>query len=120
MSRKTIQIAPFSYAAIGTPDGYACVRCSASGVRLYREYNTFLDHQVLWCRACVVAETGGAHYGGDPRYSSPKEHQLGQSRTLVAAVPTEDGETFWGFSSVPQAGVDWWDRLPKTAPGATP
>ena len=31
---------------------------------------------------------------------------------LVPAVPSEEGDTFWGYMSVPQAGCDWWDRLP--------
>jgi hypothetical protein len=32
---------------------------------------------------------------------------------MVGAVPTEDGSTFWGFSSVPTDGVGWWESLPK-------
>lgn len=31
---------------------------------------------------------------------------------LVPAIPTEDGDTFWGYTSVPQAGCAWWHRLP--------
>ncbi len=30
----------------------------------------------------------------------------------VPAVPTEDGEGFWGYSSVPDDGVKWWRALP--------
>ena len=30
----------------------------------------------------------------------------------VPAVPTEEGDTFWGYTSVPQAGCDWWRSLP--------
>ena len=30
----------------------------------------------------------------------------------VPAVPTEDGSTFWGYTSVPEAGCVWWQRLP--------
>ena len=30
----------------------------------------------------------------------------------VPAVPTEDGETYWGYTSVPQPGCDWWSNLP--------
>lgn len=104
---------PCDYASSATPRGYDCGSCKATGVRLYREYQTFLSHQALLCRACVIKETGGLHYDGDPRYSSKSEHQIGQSRTLVAAVPTEEGDTFWGFTSVPRPGVQWWDRLPK-------
>ncbi len=31
---------------------------------------------------------------------------------LVPAVPTKEGDTYWGYTSVPQAGVKWWERLP--------
>lgn len=106
-------IEAFTYRSNVTPKGYVCGPCGARGVRLYREYSTFLDHQVLRCRACVIVETGGPYYAGDPGYAREHEHQLGQSRTLVLAVPTEDGETFWGYSSIPDAGVEWWNRLPK-------
>ena len=30
---------------------------------------------------------------------------------LVAAVPTEDGSTYWGYTSVPKDGVKWWENL---------
>jgi len=32
---------------------------------------------------------------------------------LVPAVPTEDNETYWGYTSVPDAGVAWWRALPN-------
>jgi hypothetical protein len=31
---------------------------------------------------------------------------------LVPAVPTDEGTTFWGYTSVPQDKVDWWQDLP--------
>jgi len=30
----------------------------------------------------------------------------------IPAVPTQEGDTYWGYSSVPQDGVEWWVRLP--------
>lgn len=107
-------IEAFTYASGATPKGYTCGTCGANGVRLYREYNTFLEQQSLRCRACVIVETGGPYYNGDSSYARPHEHQLGQSHTLILAVPTEDGETFWGYTSIPGAGIDWWNRLPKS------
>lgn len=95
--------APFSYADQGTPEGYRCGYCHATGVRLYRLYNVFLDGQRLSCRTCACKDGEEQPYGQD-------EHIIGW---LVAAVPTEEGDTYWGFSSVPQSGVDWWNRLPK-------
>jgi hypothetical protein len=31
---------------------------------------------------------------------------------LVPAVPTEEGDTYWGYTSVPSAGCVWWFLLP--------
>lgn len=33
----------------------------------------------------------------------------------VPAVPTEEGDTYWSYTSVPDAGVQWWRRLPTRA-----
>jgi hypothetical protein len=42
---------------------------------------------------------------------------------LIPAVPTEEGDSFWGYTSVPQPGCEWWYRLsyrlPDQAPVAT-
>lgn len=96
-------VAPIQYADGKTPEGYICSDCGASGVRLYREYQTFLENQHLRCRACACKKQ---HRGPD----NHSEYSIGW---LVAAVPTEDGLTFWGYTSVPDDGVKWWDNLPK-------
>lgn len=98
-------VMPFRYSDAGTPEGYVCGECGATGVRLYREYQTFLDHQTLRCRSCACKSQGE-----EP--PDPREHQIGW---LVGAVPTEDGRTYWGYTSVPPEGVAWWDALPKGA-----
>jgi len=38
------------------------------------------------------------------------DHSIGW---LVAAVPLESGDTYWGFTSVPDDGVEWWQNLPR-------
>ena len=96
-------VGEFSYEQPTTPDRYVCSDCGKRGVRLYREYQTFLEHQVLRCRTCALENQNRTH--GDMR----SEHSIGW---LVAAVPCEDGSTFWGYCTVPAAGVTWWDRLP--------
>lgn len=93
---------PVDYGSATTPEGYHCEHCEAAQVKLWRRYQTFLDQQTLLCAACVEAETGERLEG--------KGHSIGW---WVGAVPTADGETFWGYTSVPEAGVAWWDRLPK-------
>lgn len=97
-------IAPFSYADSTTPVGYKCAVCGALGVRLYRQYQTFANQIRLHCRECALADQ--KQKGTD----DVTEHSIGW---LVAAVPTVEGDTFWGFTSVPDDGVKWWDRLPR-------
>lgn len=94
---------PFRYSDKNPPEEYKCRDCNITGVRLYREYQTFLEHQILRCRKCAIKNQ-------DEQPAQPKEHEIGW---LVAAVPTEEGDAFWGYSSVPLEGVKWWDNLPK-------
>ena len=105
--KRTGIVDKFKYLDGTVPEGYFCADCGITGVRLYREYNTFLEHQHLSCRACTLIEEQDET---DELYGSA-EHTIGWK---VAAVPTEDGSTYWGYTSVPQDGVDWWDNLPKT------
>jgi hypothetical protein len=103
----SVTVSPFKYSDPGTPEGYVCGECGVSGVHLYRDYQTFLDHLTLRCQACALK-----HQKRDAP-DSPSEHSIGW---LVAAVPTEEGDTYWGFTSVPDAGVRWWDNLPSVKP----
>lgn len=94
----------FKYKKGTVPKGYKCDKCGVFGVRLYRRYQTWLEGQMLRCRSCALKSQS------QPQPDSESEHSIGW---LVAAVPTEDGTTYWGYTSVPQEGVEWWDRLPK-------
>lgn len=123
-----LKIESFSYSSNETPKGYACGVCGRAGVKLWREYQTFLDHQTLSCVDCALKRAEENNKDGKGcRYQGPADvqgmvtvhysvhgasHLTDQIGWLVPAVPTEDGETFWGYSSVPQPGVEWWKRLP--------
>lgn len=83
---------------------YRCAECGVSGVRLWRQYQTFASKIRLLCTAHALADQnldqidrGGVSIGW-----------------LVPARPV-DG-TFWGQTSGPQSSVDWWDALPETPP----
>lgn len=129
------------------PEDYVCGECGASGIKLWREYQTFLDNQSLRCLTCACREqdkvrtptedgcslyTDKIHHwyrtaemepdwwtGYDPKEGPPSntiETKTQRERTdqigwRVPAVPTEDG-TYWGYTSVPTPGVDWWRKLP--------
>lgn len=110
-----IKIEPFSYEQFSplphihsgparTPVGYVCSKCGMAGVKLWRHYQTCLDYQSLFCAFCAEADQGKTYreYG----------RSIGDSiGWLVPAVPTEDGTTFWGYTSIPSAGCFWWFSL---------
>lgn len=107
----TISIEAFKYRT-KTPKGYECSHCHVTGVKLWREYQTFLDHQQLLCATCapIVKPREAAAQAEFRRKYSIVTDQLCD---MVPAIPTEDGTTFWGYSSVPQDGVEWWKTLPE-------
>lgn len=104
MSRKRA-CEPLDYGKEEAPSEYRCDDCGAHGVRLWREYNTFVDCQTLRCRPCAIKSKPPEDEDIEERFDSD------QVAGMVPAVPTEDGETFWGYSSVPMDGVRWWYGL---------
>lgn len=95
---------------------YRCGECGATGVRLWREYNTFLNYQHLYCRTCAVKDQKKTPEDLE-EYERIRCDQIGW---LVPAVPTRDGDTFWGYSSVPQGLCNWWFSLPTMADETLP
>jgi hypothetical protein len=106
----------------GAPRGYTCNRCRAHGVKLWRDYNTFLNHQELMCAACLQQHAASKGYAGEVNERGRWATRPGEGYSSdsfcwrVPAVPTADGRTFWGYSSVPPEGCTWWDRLPVRQP----
>ncbi len=100
------------YTTNDVPEGYRCSKCGAHGVKLWRQYQTFADEIELLCASCACADQGvedniGAD-GGHPSDGSRTD----SIKWLVPAVPTEDGDTFWGYTSTPTPGCMWWQRIP--------
>ncbi len=87
----------------GAPADYRCSTCGKHGVKQWRQYNTLACVVELMCKRCAEADQG--------KHPVNLEH-CDQIGWMVPAVPTEDGETFWGYSAVPDPGVQWWKRLP--------
>lgn len=130
------------------PEYYVCGECGATGVKLWREYQTSLCQTTLLCLTCACEEQGEArtptedgcslytgtisHFyrtkemlpnqgiGYDPKEGPPPEaietyviqERSDQIDWRVPAVPTEESKNFWGYTSVPLAGVKWWCNLP--------
>lgn len=105
------------------PKAYRCGTCGAHGVKLWREYQTFLSQQTLECASCVgksqkkdVSEMnaeGQVPWVVAPGFTPQWTTSIGWR---VPAVPTAEGDTMWGFSSAPYDALMWWRRLPNGLP----
>lgn len=107
---------PFTYASGDVPPTYRCSGCGAFGCKLWREYQTFLDQQSLLCADCAGEAEGKdvSKIDSDGRRPTALSDNLrtDQIGWRIPAVPTEENNTYWGYTSVPDAGVYWWRQLP--------
>jgi hypothetical protein len=96
------------------PTSYRCGECGASGCKLWREYQTFLVHLSLYCARCAAKaqKKDISDMDQEGSYTDPDGFRCDQIGWLVPAVPTQENDTFWGYTSVPQPGVMWWRGLP--------
>jgi hypothetical protein len=109
-----VNIGTVDYDSSVPPDGYRCSGCDKHGLKLWRGSHSCADAVDLVCCDCIkkgdhedaypILDQNGMH---DSRYGRSDQFWNG-----VPAVPVEDGDTFWGYTSVPDAGVKWWRRLP--------
>lgn len=115
------------YLSATPPPTYRCTTCGVHGCKLWREYQTFADHTELVCCDCAGKSQKHDVSQIDAEGRTPWSckdadgtvHHMQPHDSIgwrVPAVPTEEGDTFWGYSSVPAAGVAWWKRLPTRAP----
>lgn len=49
-----MNLGAIDYASSVAPRLYRCDTCGAHGCKLWREYQTFLDHQTLECCDCAA------------------------------------------------------------------
>lgn len=95
------------------PGWYSCAKCGAHGVKLWRQYQTLACYVRLLCAECAkkdqkkrfAVDEAGEHVD---RYG----HKSDQIGWLIPAVPTDDMDTYWGYTTVPEVGCVWWDMLP--------
>lgn len=100
----------------GFPDvltQYKCEQCGTAGVKLWR-----LPHHAagLKCNVCLGVEVDAEGcaalepIGGISFHGQTSD----QIKGWLPAVPTESDDLgYWGYSSVPIRGVDWWKKLPS-------
>ena len=106
------------YSSTATPADYRCAQCSATGCKLWREYQT-MSPQLL-CADCACKDQekpNNVNEEGMRPFTDTGKHMTDQIGWYVPAVPDEQGIGYWGYTSVPQAGVDWWKRLPLRKKG---
>lgn len=125
-SKMTKEKMGVDYSKAVTPPDYKCSGCSATNCKLWRQYQTFASHIELFCANCAIkdqSEPGASSLGKkkkkikidtDGTYKDEEfRMKCDQIGWLVPAVPTEEGDTYWGYTSIPQAGCDWWTRIPS-------
>lgn len=93
------------------PGTYKCTECGASGLKLWREYNSFTV--TLLCAKCAGRNQGKNIDNIDPAGFIGDDHdRTDQIGWFIPAVPDEDSESYWGYTSVPDPACDWWRNLP--------
>lgn len=90
--------------------GYRCRECDATGCKLWRVGASSCIR--LWCLPCAEKASNARLIFGT-QFSTDQLYNDGLN--LVPAVPSPDGEEWWGYTSVPEDRVEWWQALP-TAP----
>lgn len=90
-------------------EAYKCDACGAAGLKLWRQaYGARDQHgHSLKCAGCLVPD---GRVDDDGRYKDKFGHRTDQVMGWLPAVPT--GNTFWGYTSVPDDAVMWWKMLP--------
>lgn len=84
---------------------YKCEVCGAEGVKLWRDYGSFKPRQR--CAPCLGFEADA---------KGKRKGLFGETDQFfdwVPAVPTKEGNAYWGYTSVPDEGVAWWRSLPS-------
>lgn len=114
---------PTKYAEGTTHESYRCSKCGAQGVKLWRQYQTLASQVELMCLDCAAKDQNKQVrldksqervfvFMGEPI----NDWVLGDSiGWLIPAIPTEEGDTYWGYTSVPPDGCKWWYALPVIA-----
>lgn len=114
-----------NYASGKTPKKYKCAACKITGIKLWREYQTFSPQ--LLCAECAIkdqadpkasssfsklAAAGKVVVDAEGKHVDQHGDRSDQIGWYVPAVPDEEGAGYWGYTSVPQNGVNWWKQLP--------
>lgn len=106
-----------NYQSKEVPSDYSCTRCHVTGVKLWREYNTIESELLCAKDAAADQKKNIDDMDATGRYTDAQGQKTDQIGWFVPAVPDEEDTGFWGYSSVPDAGVKWWRNLPNVNEG---
>lgn len=101
-----------NYQSKKTPSAYVCAECHATGVKLWRESHTFRPTMLCINCLCKKNNIDVDTVAQDGMRNDEMFGRTDQIGGFLPAVPDEEGQGFWGYTSVPQAGVNWWKQLP--------
>lgn len=107
---EDFNLGPIDYSRVVAPPLYKCAGCGVHGIKLWRKYGTF-DPSIL-CAKCACKEQKRVAVQiihGEMFVDEDRTDQIGWR---VPAVPTKEGDNFWGYTSVPNEACAWWDALP--------
>jgi hypothetical protein len=95
---------PIDYASPTPPPQYHCSKCGVHGVKLWRE--TFAISRFF---------AGPVRARSNPcpgtLILSRRSASGACARDAKRIYTTDDGSSYWGYSSAPIRGVTWWCRL---------
>lgn len=112
------------YLSNQVPDYYKCHTCNATNCKLWRDSGAVFMPVKLECVDCSIKSqsnprvtsyfskiAASVQVAEDGTYNDThgRTDQIGWR---APAVPTEDNDSYWGYTSTPQAGVNWWVKLP--------
>jgi len=115
LTRKSVIPAKVTYKPFDL-SSYKCSHCGASGVKLWRDYSTLRFALLCAPDAAHIAAAVISSMTDDGKIPSPligDTEMTDQIGWYVPAVPLEDQPGYWGYTSVPIAGVEWWKSLPN-------
>lgn len=116
-----------NYSIDSVPKNYKCWDCGITGCKLWR-YSGFPPIE-LQCVDCALKTQIKYSSILERSMNNPNFHiredgtfdweyipghfqSCDQIGWRLPAIPDEEGIGYWGYSSAPQVGVNWWKRLP--------
>lgn len=96
-------------------NNYHCASCAAGGVKLWRLVYAANTTIGLKCARCLASAAGASTTQISPDRLARITDAIDPGQVEPAIPADMDGGAayaYWGVSSVPQAGLDWWQSLP--------